>query len=217
RTGGTSTAPTTGFRLDDGNQNPGYVLTAVDNNGVGTWKPSGMSMLVGTFVNSTNNIPFSASPYVQTGASITLPPGLWRVDLTQLIRGTVNGSYTLPNDAYALVRFSLSESNATTSISLFNDFVRLQADGTVANSSAQLVSTTFEGPVTGSTERHWKTIVATGSMTIRNNSSANKTYYLVTHVLRTNIDVPIDNFAFRNLGSSYWGENSMYAIPIVAL
>lgn len=214
RTNGTQSAPITGFKLVDGNQNKNFVLTS-DANGIGTWKPTGMRLLTGTFVSNDNHMAFATSSWQQTGANITIPPGVWRIDLTEIVEGRTKGQYELPGNAYCFIRFSLSESSSNTGpLSLTGDFVRLQSDGTVTASAHQFVSTPFEGPVTNGGTTSYKFAIANGNMTIRNSSSTNKTYYIASQIFRSNVSaVPLTNFNFQSVGGN-WGENAIYATPI---
>lgn len=216
RTGGTPTTPVTGFRLIDGNEGVTKVLTS-DANGVGTWKPYGLVMLAGTFVSNSLNLPIEATPtdWHPTGGYVTVPPGLWRIDMTQLLAGRNVVPYTLPNDVYAFVRFSLTDDSATTgTVALTNDFIKLQPDGSfVASPIKQYVSTTFQGPQDAGTPA-LKYAIATGNMTIYNSGTTEKNYYIATQVYRTNASIPITNYYFQLVGSSAWGENTIYAIRL---
>ena len=64
------------FRLDDGNQAPGKILTCGEN-GVGTWQLSTVSLIQGTWDDVNANEPLSTSKDAPTytGLSVTLPPG----------------------------------------------------------------------------------------------------------------------------------------------
>ena len=64
------------FRLDDGNQAPGKVLTCAEN-GVGSWQLSTVSLITGSWDNVNANEPLSTDQSAPTymGLSATLPPG----------------------------------------------------------------------------------------------------------------------------------------------
>ena len=74
------------FRLDDGNQADGKVLTATGDNGIGTWKPIALTMITGTVntgatVNMADlpaGIPLAAYKVVPD-IYIDLPQGKWAV------------------------------------------------------------------------------------------------------------------------------------------
>lgn len=73
QTGGNSTSPITGFKLQDGNQGQKKILTS-DSNGIGTWE----HLMIGAPINGT----FNWSAYTAIGnnnwnsiASLVIPPG----------------------------------------------------------------------------------------------------------------------------------------------
>lgn len=217
QTGGTSTSPVTGFKLTDGNQKQGYVLTS-DANGVGTWKTTVMTMATGTFTANTNDMPFYQTTtggvdWIQTGGSITLNPGVWKVDLIELIRGDALNSYELPVSAWCWIRFTLADSNTATIPSA--DFVRLQSNGTLIPDPAnvQLVSTGYQGLQSAGESRF---AYAQGTFLVRNSGTAPKTYYIVTQNYRSYGATPsvTNEFRFRRVGSSTWGENQITAVQL---
>ena len=96
QTGGTVATPVTGFKLTDGNQGDVKVLTS-DANGVGTWKPITVPSIKGSFVNVATGraLPdknVSGKPFVYSGASITLTPGTWAVNLGLTIQTNMTGN-----------------------------------------------------------------------------------------------------------------------------
>ncbi len=217
QTGGTSTSPVTGFKLTDGNQKQGYVLTS-DANGVGTWKTTVMTMATGTFTANTNDMPFFQTTtggvdWIQTGGSITLNPGVWKVDLIELLRGDALNSYELPVSAWCWIRFTLADSNTATTPSA--DFVRLQSNGTLIPDPAnvQLVSTGYQGLQSAGESRF---AYAQGTFLVRNSGTTPKTYYIVTQNYRSYGATPsvTSEFRFRRVGSSTWGENQITAVQL---
>ena len=234
QTGGTATTPVTGFKLADGNQATGYVLTT-DAAGVGTWKPAGnIKYKLGTHIaNNFVNIPFvgkTANDWYSTGSYITLAPGIWRVDISQLLAGYVNGNDFLTADDWMWFRFSFTDDawgatpigapNANTPLDpnrpshplsdLTQDFVTIDfTNGTVISSGPQFVSTKYDGPKTASPTRY---AVANGAFLIRNNTNAPKTYYLCANPNNATSSHP--NFYFGSVGSSIWGENRIIASAI---
>ncbi|MDR1653870.1 MAG: hypothetical protein LBS01_09560 [Prevotellaceae bacterium] len=91
----TATVKGRGFRLVDGNERETFALMC-DADGVGTWKQITMPVIFGKFVNKIINFPFKKigggstgidSLYLNTGAYIDLPPGMWRVDVICLLWG----------------------------------------------------------------------------------------------------------------------------------
>ena len=235
RTGGTATTPVTGFKLPDGNQATGYVLTT-DAAGVGTWKPGGsITYKLGTHLrNNFVNIPFvgkTGDDWYSTGAYITLAPGIWRVDINQLLAGYANNNDFLTADDWMWFRFSFTDDaswgavpiaapNANTPLDpdrpshplsdLTADFITLDfTNGTVISSGPQYVSTNYDGPRIATPTRY---AVANGTFLIRNNTNAPKTYYLCANPNNATSSHP--NFFFRNVGASNWGENRIIASAI---
>ena len=235
KTGGTSATPVTGFKLADGNENTNYVLTS-DATGVGTWKPAGnITYKLGTHITDNFvNSPFvgkTANDWYSTGTYITLAPGIWRVDINQLLAGYVNGTDFLTADEWMWFRFSFTDdaswgatpigaADANTPLdpnrpshpqsALTQDFITLDfSNGNVIPSGVQFVSTNYDGPRIASPTRF---AVANGSFLIRNNTSAPKTYYLCANPYYGTSSHP--NFFFRNVGASNWGENRIIATAI---
>ena len=73
------------FRLDDGNQFPGYVITAQEN-GVGTWKPVGLTILQSTMPQPATgksllikDYPTLASEFIDTDFYVDLKPGQYMI------------------------------------------------------------------------------------------------------------------------------------------
>lgn len=202
QTGGTSTTPVTGFKLVDGNQSKSYVLTS-DSDGVGTWAPVAVSMVkatITTIPDESGNIPFKnmSGWSVRSNASITLGPGTWRVDMTQLL----NTGGTLAFDAldYAWLRFSLGDSPTATTIST-----------DVPSVNGRLVSVAFKGPVPVGEGRF---TIGSGTMFVTNSSTVDKTYYLmvgdiVTFGTKSTSSDGKDKFFYAVGGN--WSENSIIA------
>ena len=236
KTGGTSATPVTGFKLADGNENTNYVLTS-DATGVGTWKPAGnITYKLGTHIaNNFVNIPFvgkTANDWYSTGSYVTLAPGIWKVDINQLLGGYVNNNDFLTADEWMWFRFSFTDDaswgatpigavNANTPLDpnrpshplsdLTQDFVTLDfTNGTVISSGPQYVSNNYDGPRIASPTRFE---VVNGTFLIRNNTSAPKTYYLCANPYnaKTVTTAGHPNFFFRNVGASNWGENRIIA------
>ena len=101
-----------GFRLRDGNQAPGRVLTAVCNDGFGTWQNPVTATTIRGTTQQGQNIPLvlnqsdfpSSTPtrfqsqrvVMAPGTFIDLPPGLWRVDLLMGFR--IEGGISVAGD-----------------------------------------------------------------------------------------------------------------------
>ncbi|HRG18585.1 MAG TPA: hypothetical protein PLP39_05815 [Flavobacterium lutivivi] len=173
-------------RIVDGTQGVNKVLTS-DVNGVGTWKPVGidniqanLSAVTGISISYTDTVNF-----LQTGASITLPPGKYAVNVTMLL-STVPGAYTNSNEAF-WVRSSFSDSsgaNPTPSPDIIGSFLV----------SGNLVPSTLYSLISG-------------MIVINNTSAVNKTYYYVAgRVVANNSTRTIAYF-----GGNYWAENNIIA------
>ena len=244
KTGGTSATPVTGFKLADGNENTNYVLTS-DATGVGTWKPAGnITYKLGTHIaNNFVNIPFvgkTANDWYSTGSYVTLAPGIWKVDINQLLGGYVNGTDFLTADEWMWFRFSFTDdaSWGATPIGAVNqntpldpnrpshplsaltaDFVTVDfITGAIIPlpnpaTDKQYVSVNYDGPRTASPTRF---AVASGAFFIRNNTNAPKTYYLCANPYNAKTATPAGHpdFFFRNVGASNWGENRIIASSV---
>ena len=107
------------FRLDDGNQAPGKVLTCGEN-GVGSWQLSTVSLITGTWDDVNGNEPLSTDigAPTYTGLSVTLPPGKYMIFVQAgyavavnryfhmyLGWGTTTSSYQYPISNYASCKF----------------------------------------------------------------------------------------------------------------
>lgn len=219
QTGGTNTTPVTGFKLADGNQSNGYVLTS-DLDGVGTWKPSALKMYVGGFPDSqgAGNMPFALSTsWANTKGFITLPPGRYRIDLTILLKGKNYSTFDLPSADYCFYRFSLTESIDSAPTALTGDFYKVAIDGSINYGSTQFVSTTFYGPKAYNTngDRTDKYAIAQGSFFVDNRTTGNKTYYVVAGSSKATADYDTSTqFYFERVGASMWSENAIMAFPL---
>lgn len=215
QTGGTESSPITGFKLIDGNQRKNYVLMS-DADGIGTWQLVTMKGINGTFVaaNSNNNRYYFASNednYVNTGSYIILPPGKWRVDLTQLLRPAYTNNQTLTANDYIFIRFTFTDSASS---------VLPMAGSNFDSGVIELVSGSYSGPTTTSVLKYG---VLNGYVVIKNETNSEKNYYLLAgNSLASNSYRPEDvngttkigSFFFQNIGSSSWRENRMVAIPL---
>ncbi|WP_048509332.1 hypothetical protein [Chryseobacterium sp. FH2] len=203
-TGGTTSAPITGFKLSDGNQKTDYVLTA-DTNGVGTWRPASIGLAQGVITSipdSSGDVPFQSTlTYtVRPGTYITLAPGRWKVDITQLLR--YNGTEPFLADDWIWVRFSLGDSPTVPAIS-----------SDLPPAAGRLVSMGFQGPCPAApTGVQAKYNIGSGSLYVNNTSGANKTYYLLVGNIAV-IGTPSNNKTFSAVGGN-WGENTITAVRI---
>lgn len=152
-TGGTSTNPKTGLRLDDGNQLNLRVLLS-DANGVGRWAdapavPSAIATKVGV------NIPSTATIYYNTNSYIDLPPGRWLVTSTTLLYASGTASITIEDKQWIHAFFT--ESTAASGVGISPD-----VEGTQR----------MAGLITKSTYS-----ILNGNCVINNATSATKKYY----------------------------------------
>lgn len=201
-TGGTSSAPITGFKLVDGNQFNNLVLTS-DSNGVATWKPVSLTTVQGVIPSSSGagDYPFqSNAKWLTTHSYVTLPTGTWKVDVVQLLR--YNGSVNLDATDYMWMRFTFgdndSDSGSNPDASLSGDIV----------GSAKYISGNILGPSTGAT----KYGLAQGAIIIKNSGPAPKRYYLLTGSSTSSITN--SSKTISTVGANVWGENIITAFPI---
>lgn len=204
QTGGTVSSPVTGFKLVDGNQTDKYVLTT-DSNGVATWKPIKISRIVGTLGGGVN-IPFTSysTSFLNTGSRIALPPGTWQVDVRMLLPVTIG---TLTANDWIWLKTTFSETNTST---ITESSVTADIVGTT-----YLVSGLFSGPKASSATPA-KYNMLSGSLIIRNSSSANKTYYYYAGFTENREYSTGSGKAtqFNSFGGTSWGEDIITATPI---
>lgn len=195
QTGGTQSSPLPGLKLVDGNQLNNLVLTS-DNDGVATWKPVGIKIVKGVINDNTGagDYYFQSNPaWISTHSYINLPPGNWRVDVTQLLRYNA-----IPLDVgdYMWMRFTFGDSDTATTLT--NDL----------QGTSRFISGNIFGPSNGGT----KYGVAQGSVFITNSSSSSKKYYLLTGSSTSSITN--QNKFISTVGSNNWGENIITAFPV---
>lgn len=173
-------------RIVDGTQGANKVLTS-NATGVATWQPVGiesyqadLSAVTGVSVSYTQTANF-----IQTGASITLPPGRFAVNVSMLL-STVPGAYTNSNEAF-WVRSSFSDSPGINPLS-----------------SADIIGSNL---VSGNMVPSTLYSLLTGMVVINNTTAGNKTYYYVVGRVVTNNSTR--TLAF--FGGSYWAENNIIA------
>jgi len=161
------------FRLDDGNQAPGKILTCGEN-GVGTWQYAALPRIVGTGVG-TLTLPFadmglaSYSIYTPTGASIVLPPGEWEVRVTTLLYVSITSGIPLTANNTAWVRTSFADTNTPVT--------------GMASLSPDMVGNKFVSASTNGVYPYFS--VLSGTIIVTNTSGADKTYYQVAGGITT--------------------------------
>ena len=178
-----------GFRLKDGTEGNGNLLSISNANGDVAWLKR-----VGTVQGKYNNrvVPINAD-LQDTGGSITLPPGKWLIRSNLLLRAQSNATGSpifIPGNfsdgAYA--KLSWADKNS---------------DGTFSSTPDALSGNLFGGPyfsIYG---------LSFGQTIINNTSSTAKTYYLVT---RTPViwGTVFQNYYWTNI-AGYWGETAIIA------
>lgn len=173
-------------RIVDGTQGNAKVLTS-DATGVATWQPVGIENYQANLSAVTGvSIPYTLTGnFIQTGASITLPPGRFAVNVTMLL-STVPGAYTNSNEAF-WVRSSFSDSAGVNPLS-----------------SPDIIGSNL---VSGNLVPSTLYSLLTGMVVINNSTAGNKTYYYVVGRVVTNNSTR--TLAF--FGGNYWAENNIIA------
>jgi len=167
-------------RIRGGNPASGRVLTS-GADGTATWQPVAINNVTG--VNGTGvDIVYSESGWRNTGSYITLPPGLWAVNVTMLMAASVAPT---PVSSYFWLRSTFSNSNVTLAV------------------SPDIVGSYY---VSGNMSGYSRYSLVTGTILIRNNTAASRTYYYVAgFVYVEGTTIFIDNF-----GGS-WDEDNIIA------
>ena len=171
-------------RIVDGTQATGRVLTS-NATGVGTWQEIGINNVVGYISNVGVNINYNTALYLQTGSSITLPPGRYAVNVNMLM---ARASLVIsPNDSFFWVRSTFSES------ALPNPTPSGHIEG------SNLISGNHPGTSYYS--------MLTGTVIINNPGPFTRTYhYVAGNCVSANTTQNITGF-----GSTYWAENNIIA------
>lgn len=176
-----------GFRLKDGTEGNGNLLSLINSNGDVAWTPR-IATVQGTLANSV--IPVN-SDLTSTGATIVLPPGKWLIRCSILLRvqDKVSGSAvdgSLADGVYG--RLSWANQNA---------------NGTYSPTADAVSGNLFGGAY------YSRYGLAFGQTVVNNTSGTAKTYYLVT---RTPVFWGTQTITqnWRNLGGG-WGENVIIA------
>ena len=197
-TGGTVSAPVTGFRLNDGTQATGKVITA-DANGVGNWQYPRVTRLVGT-LGAGASVNFASYPTAAyTGSTIVLPPGKWQVSAAMIFSlGVTTCTLTATDWVWLKTTFSDSSTSATPSPDIIG---------------STLISCLFSGPKSSSISFKYDNV--SGSVIINNTSSTNKTYYYWVHSGISDRPAPTGTCtSFQAFGGTSLSENNIIAIPL---
>ena len=181
--------------IKDGTQAIGNVLTS-DASGVASWKPippptalaAAITLIFGTLGAGVNLVP-SSTTLVNTGSSITLPPGKWLV--TGFFLLTKQGGYTGTSESW-WVKLT------------FTDTI----SGTVRSSDVPGTPFLISGLLPPSSTYG----LANGIIIINNTSSGNKTYHLAAFVDGSASFRPTGSI--MAVGGDVYGENVFYANQI---
>ena len=178
-------SPTAGaIQIQDGTQAAGYILTS-DANGIGTWQKTSVNSTSAT-LGAGVNIPYTTTgSYLNTGSTITLPPGKFSVTVSMLM---TTGSASANNTSFWLrTSFFDAVGNTTPSADIVG---------------SPLASGGLIGPATYS--------MLTGTIIINNTSGGNKTYYYKAG----NVAVTTSTVTLSNFGGNGWAEDNIVAIQI---
>lgn len=174
-----------GFRLADGTEGDGKMLTSINSTGDANWKTRLQTKVVLSDGGGFNGKISSDMAYINR--QVDLEPGRWFINTTLLL--STNTSGTKDKGFYA--RFSWAEK---------------KADGTYIMSPDALYGNELGGPYV------YNFGIAKGNTLIENTSSSKKTYYLVTKtpIFWGGYD---PNNTWYWLGYSFWGETTIIAFP----
>ncbi|NDW09607.1 hypothetical protein [Dysgonomonas sp. 520] len=183
-----------GFRLVDGTQADGRVLTS-DANGNARWRESGIQTVNAVWNNDPTFRVSSdrTADYLSTGSTLTLPPGRWLVN-TSLLFGIVGGIYS-PCTYWIRTSFT---------------------DGKMTAGSTATITTDYESRnnlMSGYLLKDTRFALVSGSMVLNNTTTANKTYTLIAGNFLTQT-TPIIVSDFWRLGQGIHLEDNITAIKI---
>ena len=180
------------IKITDGTQATGRVLVS-DATGVGTWTnnialtPAVQGTFAGGGVTFGNGTPSGGSTaWFYANTYIDLPAGKWMVFGTYLLNGT------LPADAGVFIRTTFSDSNTGSGACSPNVI------------SGCLLSGTLLGPVGFS--------LANGQTVINNTTGTAKRYYMWANMEK--FGTTPTAFNLNAIGSNFWSENQLTAIPM---
>lgn len=172
------------LRIEDGSEAIGKVLTS-DASGTGTWEYPSINNVIGTLGTGVD-IPHTTTGYLQTGSTITLPPGKFVVNVNMLIS---DGNRTNDNSNFWL-RTTFADSNVATTPSI--DIL----------GSGRLISGNHDSNAVYS--------ILSGLVIINNTSSADKTYYYIAG----GCEAFNSTDTLSNFGGTAWSENNIIAYRI---
>lgn len=179
-----------GFRLKDGTEGNGNLLSLLNTNGDVIWKKR-IATVPPTWQPTSFPIPVN-SDLQFTGTTITLPPGKWLIRSSLLLR-VEDSSTGIPIDGSfadgSFARLSWGDKNA---------------DGTYAPTTDAINGNVFGGAYFS------RYGLAFGQTLVNNTTTAPKVYYLITR-MPTYWGTSIITGRWRGLGQGVWGENSILA------
>jgi hypothetical protein len=173
------------IKITDGTQGNGKVLVS-DANGGGTWTTTNSikPAVTGVFAGGGGNPNSTTSVYCNT--YIDLPPGKWMLFGTYLLAG----STTLATGQSVFVRTNFQLSNTVTGA---NPYIV----------SGGLISGILAGPTEFG--------IANGQTIINNNTVGTIRFYMWANIQKYG-SIP-GTFSMSGIGSSFWAENQLSAIP----
>jgi hypothetical protein len=181
-TGGTGT----GLKLPTG-AGANKVLSS-DANGNTSWATN--VAITSAVLGSMGIGAFNSQANTYTGATVTLPPGKWSVQINMLV---LTNSFTYNSSGW--IRTGLSNNSSTyTSVDMIGPYF-----------------------VSGLVQGGNKYNMLSGTLIVNNTSGISKTYYYWTSAVNVwdgsgNVITP--SLSFTNFGRDSWGENSIVAYPM---
>jgi hypothetical protein len=200
-------AGSTTYTLPSADGSTGQVLTT---NGTGTLSWTNLRGISGTIGTGYNILGSYTGTYINTGSSITLPPGKFMVNVFMIL---------------APLNFSTSDFNTKTTPgsywvkTLFADNTYSTAGGAtrapttpsfMASADVVSVSKLISGGIRVGEE--YSTL--TGSVIINNTSGSNKTYYYWAGWVGKSSSLSSSTASLWAFGGSTFGENQIMAFPI---
>ena len=203
------------FRLDDGNQADGKVLTVVGDNAVATWQYPALNQIYGVRGGSSLEFPLARLAdsgeniaYKQTGAYITLPPGKWNVSVYTLITIYDYADdplvHNLTANDFAWVRSTFSDSPTAEGLMAAIISHDITKGGYICGS--------VRGPRPSQPGRNCNGMII-GSTVISNTSNAPKTYYYVAGAIDSASSFTAEQVVVRIMTGA--GESNITATPIM--
>jgi len=216
-TGGTAATPNpTGFKLVDGNQFAGKVLTS-DSNGTGTWVAAGVGIIMGNLPTSGVNLPWitrgASKDYQYTGSYIDLPEGIWQVNVTMMLHPDHRVGTGVPLQAgdWLWLRTSFSDSSEIDPAAS-----TAEIESPDITSTGRRISGRLNGPTIDNAPSlpFYVYDVLQGNIVIENKSGGVKRYYYIAGWTNCapDLDSSVSNLVVLNFGGNAYGEDQIYAI-----